>query len=341
MTNAANVSSSIASERIVVDRRDHLALQPWQVPAPGRAELRVRVAYSAVSFGDVMLRRHVFRDRPLIAVPGYEVAGTVESVGPGTDGFQVGDRIGAFVEYGGNARHAIVRAGDAVPLPANVDEARAAATILNYATAAGMFEAAGVGAGDDFFIHGATGGVGTAVLDTGRALALRGMGTTRTSTLVGGQLFGAALLDARSAGLLADVRKASGGGVAAVFDSRAGRGLWRSRAMVRPGGALVVFGLSSVARRGIGAALGTAGSLASLALFRVLPGKRSSLFAMDRLYRRDPSRVRALVNRAIDFLAADRIAPTIGATLPLDQVQEAHRILEAGAVIGKVVIDCR
>jgi NADPH:quinone reductase-like Zn-dependent oxidoreductase len=65
MTNAA-----IPSERLVVIRRDVLELLPWAVPAPGPRELRVRVAYSAVSFGDVMLRRHVFQRRPRVAVPG-------------------------------------------------------------------------------------------------------------------------------------------------------------------------------------------------------------------------------------------------------------------------------
>lgn len=62
---------------------------------------------------------------------------------------------------------------------------------------------------------------------------------------------------------------------------------------------------------------------------------------MDRLYRREPGRVRSLVGRAIDLLAAGEIAPIIGATLPLDKVPEAHGILETGTVTGKVVIDCR
>jgi NADPH:quinone reductase-like Zn-dependent oxidoreductase len=333
------MNNSTASERVVVTRRDRLELQPWRAPAPGPGEILVRVAYSAVSFGDVMLRRHVFRQRPAVAVPGYEIAGTVDTVGAGVAGLRVGDRVAAFIEYGGNARHALVRAGDAVPIPAGVDDLRAAATVLNYAAALGMIEAARLARGDDLLINGARGGIGTAVLDVARALGLRAFGTTRAGAR--DTLFGAPLLDARSSTLIDDVRAASGGGVRAVFDSRAGRGLWRSRAMVRPGGALIVCGLSSVARRGVGATLGTAGSLASLALFRVLPGKRSALFAIDKTYRRDPARVRAWVARAIDMLAAGTIAPMIGAALPLGQVAEAHRLVETGQVVGKVVLDCR
>ena len=329
----------ISSERVVITRRDHLELLPWRVRAPATAEIRVRVAYSAVSFGDVMLRRHVFRRRPAVAVPGYEVVGTIDAVGAGVTGMRPGDRVAAYVEYGGNARHAIVRASDAVVLPTAVDDLHAAAVVLNYATALGMIEAAGLHEGDRFLIHGATGGVGSAVLDTARALGLSAMGTTRGDT--GVDLFGAHLLDSRSPSLLDDVRAASGGDVRAVFDSRAGSGLWRSRAMVGRDGTLIVFGLSSAANRGVRAALETIASLVSLVLFRVLPRKHSAVFAIDRIYPRDPGRVRAWVARARDMLAAGTIAPIVGATLPLERVAEAHRLIETVKIVGKVVLDCR
>jgi NADPH:quinone reductase-like Zn-dependent oxidoreductase len=327
---------TIPSERVVVTHREHLELLPWQAPDPGPGEVRIRVSHSAVSFGDIMLRRHVFRRRPTPAVPGYEVVGTIDAAGPETGSLAAGDRVAAFVEYGGNARHAIVPARDVVPLPAAVEAEAAAAVVLNYATAIGMLDAAGLVAGDDFLVHGASGGVGTAVLDTARARGLRAIGATRDPRR---PLFDARLVDARSPTLVDDVRALSGG-VRAVFDARAGRGLWSSRAMLAPGGSLVVFGLSAVARRGLAAAAGAIGTLASLALFRVLPGKRTSVFAIDRTFHRDPARVRAWVAGAIELLAARRIAPAIGARLPLDRVGDAQQLVETGAVVGKVVLDC-
>jgi NADPH:quinone reductase-like Zn-dependent oxidoreductase len=122
-------------------------------------------------------------------------------------------------------------------------------------------------------IHGATGGVGSAMLDTARAFGFYAFGTTRGDTRR--DLFGARLFDASSASLVTDVRDATGGGPAAVFDGRAGRGLFDSRALVRRGGSLVVFGLSSAAARGARARLASFGSLATLGLFSVLPGKRT------------------------------------------------------------------
>jgi NADPH:quinone reductase-like Zn-dependent oxidoreductase len=259
-------------------------------------------------------------------------------VGAGVSGLRPSDRVAAFIEYNGNARHGLVRASDAIAVPAAVGGAQAAAAVLNYSTAVGMFEAARLAEGDDFLIHGASGGVGSATLDAARAFGLSALGTTRGDRRT--DLFGARLFDARSTSLVEDVRAASGGGVRAVLDSRAGRGLWQSRAMLERGGSLIVFGLS-VANRGLGSALGTVGTVASLALFSVLRGKRTASFAMDKTYRREPERVRAWVTRVIAMLAAGKIAPLIGATLPLERVAEAHRMVETGAVVGKVVLDCR
>jgi NADPH:quinone reductase len=326
----------ISSERIVITRRDHLELLPWRAPDPGPGEVRIRVSHSAVSFGDVMLRRHVFRRRPPVAVPGYEVVGAIDAVGPDV-ALRAGDRVAAFVEYNGNARHAIAPARDVVAVPANVAPAAAAAVVLNYATAVGMLAGAGLVAGDDFVVTGATGGVGTAMLDLARHHQLRAIGLTRDPRR---PLFDARLIDSRSPALVDDVRALSGGGVGAVFDARAGRGLWRSRAMLRRGGSLVVFGLSSLATRGLASALGTAGTLASLVLFRILPGRRSSVFAIDRTFHREPARVRTWVEHALGLLAGGAIAPLIGASLPLAQTAEAHALVEAGAIAGKVVLEC-
>lgn len=139
---------------------------------------------------------------------------------------------------------------------------------------------------------------------------------------------GAAILDTASPSLVDQVRAASGGGVRAVFDASAGRGLWRSRALLRRGASLIVFGLSSVAKPGPAGAIGTAGTLATLALFKILPGKRTAVFAMGRMYHREPERVRRLVQRTIEALAAGAIAPVVLVTQrpPSRHLKERHEV---------------
>lgn len=333
------MASPTASERLVVTQRDHLTLEPWTAPAPAPGEVRVRVSCSAISFGDIMLRRHVFRQRPAVAVPGYEVVGTIEAVGGGVSSVQVGDQVAAYVELGGNARHALVPARDLVVLPPGIDPVAAAAVVLNYATALGMQACAGLSGGDAFLVDGASGGVGTAMLDTARARGLRAIGTTRDPSV---ELFGATLLDARAPSLVEEVRGVSGGGVAAVFDSRAGLGVWRSGAMLRRGGVLVLFGLSSIAQqRGIGAAAGLVSTFASLGIFSLLPGKRHTIFAIDRVFPREPERVRGWVAQAMSMLEEATIEPIVDSCVALEEVSAAHQRVERGEVVGKVVVDCR
>src|SRR5215470_12583511 len=118
------MNTALRSERIVVTQAggpEVLRLEPWTVPEPGPGQIRVAVERTAVSFGDLLLQRHVFRDVPAVPVPGYEVVGRVESVGPDVRGFAPGQRIAAFVEYGGYARHALVRVQDAVKVDEAVD----------------------------------------------------------------------------------------------------------------------------------------------------------------------------------------------------------------------------
>src|SRR5215470_19652047 len=166
------MNTALRSERIVVTQAggpEVLRLEPWTVPAPGPGQLRIAVERAGVSFGDLLLQRHVFRDIPRVAVPGYDVVGRVESVGPGVSDFVPGERVAVFVEYGGYARHALVRAGDAVRIGAKVEPSSAAAVILNYSTAFALLGTQQLASGEWVVVPSATGGVGSALVDVARS----------------------------------------------------------------------------------------------------------------------------------------------------------------------------
>src|SRR5262249_9161046 len=131
------------------------------------------------------LQRHVFRDVPRVAVPGYDVVGRVESVGPGVTDFVRGERIAAFVEYGGYARHALVSADHAVRVSANVEPSSAAAVVLNYPAAFALLGTQRLGIGQWVVIHSATGGVGSALVDVARSRGLRVAATARNASVEG------------------------------------------------------------------------------------------------------------------------------------------------------------
>ncbi len=321
------------SARIVIEGAggpEVLRLVSWQIPELAADRVLVRVTHAGVSFGDVLLRRGVFRDRPKPAVPGYDVVGVVEA--SRAPGVAVGQRVAAFIEYGGHARHAIVHARDIVPLTEDVAGAEAAAVILNYPTAARMLELAGAARGDTVLVHGIRGGVGSAVNELGRRQGLRVLGTGRTHAPHEG-VFAPSHPDFERA-----LREAAPDGLAAVFDSSA-EDLRRSHRLVRRGGVLIVFGLSAAAQPGWRARLKFLRGLAQIAWAKLLPrGRRTQISAIDQLYRREPERVRVLVAEQLELLARGEIRPELGAILPLERAAEAHRLLEAGKVPGKIVL---
>jgi NADPH2:quinone reductase len=195
-----------------------------------------------------------------------------------------------------------------------------------------MLEVAKLSPGDTILVHGIRGGVGTAVADLGRLHGLTVLGTSRS----GGD--GVSTFDRTAPDFEARLRARAPDGVSAVFDGSAGN-VRESHRLVRRGGTLVIFGLSSASESSISSRLRFFRSLLTIARFSIFGGgKRTKVFAIDKMFRRDPGRVRALVAEQMALLAKRAIAPTVGAVLPLDQVARAHTLLERGAVVGKIVL---
>ncbi len=306
-----------------------LALRSWVIPPLRPHQVLVEVSRAGVSFGDVMLRRHVFRDVPKPTVPGYDVVGRV--VDANGHPLATGARVAAFIEYGGYAQHAVVPADALVPLPDEVDATLASALIVNYPTAAAMLDLARVPSGDRVLVHGVRGGVGTALSDLARMRHLEVVGTGRSDGDDG-------VLHRHAPDFERRARERAPGGFAAVFDGNASA-LAQSHRLVRRGGTLVVFGLSSAAEASLSAKLRLARGLVTLGRLSLFGrGKRTTVFSIGRIFRREPARVRALVADQIALLARGAIAPAVGLVLPLEKAGEAHERLERGEVRGKIVL---
>ena len=135
-------------------------------PAPGDGQVLVRVRAAGVNFADVMARLGLYPDAPkLPCVVGYEVAGTVERVGPGITGVKPGDRVVAMTRFGGYTEAVAVPAAQVFPLPAAMSFEEGAAVPVNYLTAVLMLRHFGnVRQGNRVLVHAAAGGVGMAAI---------------------------------------------------------------------------------------------------------------------------------------------------------------------------------
>ncbi len=310
------------------------------VPEPDSGEVRVKVLASGVAFADVLMRRGKYPGVPKPPfTPGYDVVGEVEELGAGVSG--VGTRVAALTQIGGNAQSVVVPAEELVPVPDGVDAAEAASLTLNYVTAYQMlYRVAKVEPGERVLVHGAAGGVGTAMLQLGRLQGLETYGTASSGKhdLVSG--LGATPIDYKAEDFVQRTMSLTGDGVDAVFDPIGGGHLARSWRTLRRGGRLVGYGAASTIDTGGLATAGIlAGTLGRITLWNALPnGKKAGFYAILSFKKRHPEAFKEDLSLLLGLLAEGSIEPVIAERLPLEGVARAHELMESAGVRGKILL---
>src|SRR5271155_1040986 len=222
------------------------ALQVVELPiqAPGPAQLRVRVCAAGVGSTDLLMLAGNYRYAPKIPfVPGYEVAGVVEAIGPGATGFEVGQRVAALTVYGGFGELLVRGAEHFVPVPSGVSDRDAAAVVLNYVTAWQMIHrVAKVQPGQTALVTGAAGGVGTAALQLLRLAGVKTYGAASAPKHELLRSLGAVPIDYRTGSLDRLTRALEPKGVDYTFDAIGGANIGPCIGALRRGGTLVGFG---------------------------------------------------------------------------------------------------
>ncbi|MGH6892720.1 MAG: NADPH:quinone oxidoreductase family protein [Dongiaceae bacterium] len=159
---------------------DGLRLEERPDPGPpGPAQVRIRIAAAGLNFADLLVtsgKYQVKHDPPF--VPGFELAGLVEAIGPRVTAFKPGDAVMAIPEHGAFAEIAIVPAGHVYPAPKGLGAAEAAGFPIAYGTSyLALVEQARLQAGETLLVHGAAGGVGLAAVEIGKALGAKVVAT--------------------------------------------------------------------------------------------------------------------------------------------------------------------
>ena len=305
------------------------------VEAPGPGQLLVRVCATGVGSTDLTMLTGGYMFAPKIPfVPGYEVAGVVEAIGPGVTGFKVGERVAALTVYGGFGELLVREAEHFLPIPDDVSDVDAAAVILNYVTAWQMIHrVAKVRRGTTALVTGAAGGVGTAAL---QLLRLKGVKTYAAASAAKHELvrsLGAIPIDYRRGSIDRLTRALEPQGVDYAFDAVGGANIGRCIGALRRGGTLVGFGF-----------MGASGKISTMAMFANiflgarLRGRVGKFYGITMLYRKDPRPLREDLPKIFDLIAAKRIDPLVNKTFPLLEARQALEYLSTGSAQGKVVL---
>jgi NADPH2:quinone reductase len=314
------------------------ALEAVDLPVlqPGPGEVRIRVHATGIGSTDFSVLGGAYRYGPKIPfVPGYEVAGVVDALGPGVDGLRVGQRVAALTVYGGFGEMLVRDAEHFLPIPDGVSDRDAAAVILNYVTAyQAIHRVARVQAGQTALVTGAAGGVGTAVLQLLRLAGVKTYGAASSGKHPTVRALGAIPIDYRAGRLDRLVRAIEPGGVDLVFDGIGGPFIGPCIGALRRHGHLVAYGF--MASTGF---LSTLAMFANILLGSRLRGRRGSFYGISALYQKDPKPLREDLPKIFSLLAEGKIDPMVARTFPLLEARKALALLAAGGVEGKIVLE--
>ncbi|MEA1014685.1 NADPH:quinone oxidoreductase family protein [Sphingosinicella sp. LY1275] len=315
-----------------------LALSDVPDPAPGKGQLLVGVKACAINYPDVLIIEDKYQFKPPRPfAPGGEIAGVVEALGDGVEGWKVGDRVMAMVGHGGLAEKVLVDARMALPLPEGRSFEEGSALILTYATSIhALLDRGRLEPGQTLLVLGAAGGVGLAAVELGKAFGARVVGAVSSEEKA------------------AIVRKAGADAVIVYprgpFDKDASKALAQQfKDAVGPEGADVIYdpvggdyaepALRAIGWEGRYLVVGFPAGIPRLPLNLTLLkscdvcGVFWGAFAA-----RDPQANAAHIRTLFRLWDEGRIAPQVSRTWPLEQGGEAIAHMAARKAIGKLVV---
>jgi putative PIG3 family NAD(P)H quinone oxidoreductase len=309
-----------------------LTLSELPDPEPGAGEVVIDVAATAVNRADVLQRKGFYPPPPGASeVIGLECSGTVSAVGGGVDRWKVGDEVCALLAGGGYAERVVVPAGQVMAVPEGIDLVTAAALPEVACTVwSNVFMVAGLRADETLLVHGGAGGIGTCAIQVAHHLGARVVTTAGSEEkLAVCRDLGADLaVNYREDDFVAAVKELTDGrGADVVLDNMGAKYLTRNLDALATEGRLVVIGMQG-------------GTKAEIDLSTLLR-KRAALIATT--LRSRPPENKAVICAAVEHnlwpMVSDRsLRPIVHARYPLDRAAEAHRALDDGSHVGKILL---
>jgi putative PIG3 family NAD(P)H quinone oxidoreductase len=300
-------------------------------PTPGPGDVLIATAATAVNRADLLQRQGLYAPPPGASdVIGLECSGTVLAVGEDVTTVSPGDEVCALLAGGGYATRIVVPAGQVMPIPAGMDLIDAASLPEAVCTVwSNLFMIASVQPEETVLIHGGSGGVGTIAIQLAKQVGARVLTTASAAKAELCRSLGAdVVIDYAGEDFVARSREVTEGhGVDVILDNMGAKYLSRNIESLAPGGRLVVIGLQGGARTEID--------------LSALMGKRAAVIGS--LLRPRPIEEKAAICGAVvehvwPLVAEGKVRPVISEKVPLANAAEAHRLLESGASVGKILL---
>lgn len=306
-----------------------LRLVERPTPAPGRNEVLIRTAAAGVNRPDVLQRMGLYPPPPGASdLPGLEAAGEIVALGEAVSGWAVGDTVCALLPGGGYAQYAVADAGSCLPVPNGVPVEHAAGLPETFFTVwANVFDDAELQAGETLLVHGATSGIGATAITLAKAKGAKVVATVGSEAKRDAALkFGAdAVYRYNDEPWEKEIAEAGGADV--VLDMAGGDFVPRNLACLNPRGRHVSIAFLR-------------GADAPVNIFNVMRKRlRLSGSTMKARSVKEKAEIaQRLKENVWPLLESGAVAPVIDSIFPLAEAADAHRHMESGAHIGKIIL---
>lgn len=319
---------------IVTEYGGRLTLGDLESPNPGPGHVKIAVSRAGVNFPDMLIIRGHYQARPpLPFAPGFEVSGTVTEVGEGVERLEVGDRVMAYLLFGGYAEEVVAHSGSVFAVPDDVTDDQAAVTPIAYGTSYhALVDRAALRSGETLVVLGASGGVGLTAVEIGKLLGARVIGLVSAD-------WKAEIVHEQGADAVVnyeneEVRDR-------IFELTDGRG---ADVIYDPvGGDAADDALRYIAWRGRLLVVGfTSGRIPEIPANRLLlKGAAAVGVFWGAFAEREPAANLAAFGSILGWIGEGTLRPRITNSVPLEDAAEALEALERREAVGKTVLEVR
>ena len=312
----------------VLELGQPLVMQDLPRPQPGPGEVLVRVEACGLNFGDLLIVKGTYQEKPHLPVTlGMEMSGTIDAVGTGVDQARVGERVASYAGFGGLADYTVLPADICVPIPDQMSFVDAAAFLVAYGTShVALDYKARMQPGERLLVLGASGGVGLTAVELGKLMGAEVIACARGAEklAVARQAGADHLLDSETCDLRVDVKALGGADV--VYDPVGGDLFDAALRACNPEARLLPLGFAS-------------GTVPQIAANYLLVKNLTVLgFYWGGYMRVNPRVLTDSFEVLFGWYADGRLKPHVSHVLPLEDAQAGLDLLRTRAATGKVVI---
>ena len=321
-----------------------LKILEMPMPVPKEGEVCIEVHFAGINFADTLMRLGLYQPRPPFPfTPGYELSGTIHSIGEGVSNFEVGQRVVAAMPTGGQSSHVAVKTSRVIPVPDDMGLDAAAAMPVTYLTAHHMLHYLGhMKKGDTVLIHGGAGGVGTAALQLCQWAGIERVWATASgskSEII--EKFGGIAIDRHNEDFVEIVKSATDGrGVDHILDPIGGDNLTRSLSVLAEGGRLYTYGMSAAApssKRSLIRAFLAWRKIPKFDPLKLMTRNRG-VFGVHMGTWKDEDAMSEQLYKIMEGIKLGHLKPVIDSVFDAEDVADAHQYIHDAKNIGKVLL---